>query len=415
VRNPIRLRLLFGIPVLVMGLTSCSAAGEVGARTESSAPLRTVATTDPPATTPPDPAVPTPAPSPATTSDLTVRFLDVGQGDATLLTTGDTTILVDVGRHDRSDVVDALRHHGVDDIDLVAVTHPHADHIGQLDQVIAAVGVGEVWMSGTTATTATYARAMDAVERGGVGYEEPRTGDMATFGSLGVEVLHPSGSTGDAHDDMLALRITHGSNSFLFTGDAEGPVESALTSTGNVGATVYQVGHHGSATSTTAAFLADVNPQVAIYSAGAGNSYGHPHPDVLGRLRAAGVEVYGTDTHGTVTVTSDGTIIAVATSGGSASASRPAAVAVPTGQAPAATAPAASGAPVASSAGCAAGQVDINRAPASELVRIIHIGPERADAIVSARPFAGVGDLDRLDGIGPARLADILTEGSACV
>jgi competence protein ComEC len=329
-----------------------------------------------------------------------VHFLDVGQGDATLFVTDDASLLVDTGRHDRDDVVEELRHLGVDRIDMVAITHPHADHIGQLDRVIATVAVGEVWMSGSVATTATFSRAMDAVESRDIGYEEPRAGDSATFGSLHVEVLHPSELVDDIHGDTLVLRVTHGAMRFLFTGDAEGPVESTVTSTADVRAEVYQVGHHGSTTSSTPDFLEAVDPVVAVYSAGSGNPYGHPDPGVLSRLADMGVQVYGTDTHGTVTITSDGRSIEVATG------------AAPT-RAPPNDPPQVAAA--SNPTGCGVGQVDINHASETELTRIVHIGSARAADIVRLRTFAAVDDLRRVRGISAARVVDITREGLACV
>jgi competence protein ComEC len=110
------------------------------------------------------------------------RPLDVGQGDATLLTHADATILIDTGRHHASDVVAYLRSLGVDSTNLVVITHPHADHIRQFDQVIDAVPVDEVWWSGSTTTSQTFERAVAALDRSDADYEEPRAGDVTTVG-----------------------------------------------------------------------------------------------------------------------------------------------------------------------------------------------------------------------------------------
>ncbi|MCC5950675.1 MAG: MBL fold metallo-hydrolase [Acidimicrobiia bacterium] len=247
--------------------------------------------------------------------ELTVYFLDVGQGDATLLRAPDATVLIDAGRHDRSDVVDHLEDLGVTHIDVVVGTHPHADHIGQVADVLSTFEVNEVWMSGTPHTTQTFERTLDAIEDTGVAYEEPRAGDRTDVGSLSVTVLHPTVLTGNLHADSLVLRIDYGDVSFLFTGDAEGPTEADLvvSSAADLDVDVYQVGHHGSATSTTSAFLRAMSPSVAVYSAGAGNSYGHPHDVVVERLLDADVALYGTDVHGTVTVRTDGVTWSVTT------------------------------------------------------------------------------------------------------
>ncbi|MDP9071338.1 MAG: MBL fold metallo-hydrolase, partial [Actinomycetota bacterium] len=134
----------------------------------------------------------TPAPPPAPPAgELAVHFLDVGQGDATVVVAPDATMLIDTGRQDGGDVVAALQDLGVSRIDVVAITHPHADHIGQLDDVLGAVDVDEVWMSGTVSTSQTFEEAISAVEASDAAYEEPRAGAHTTVGSLAVDVVHP--------------------------------------------------------------------------------------------------------------------------------------------------------------------------------------------------------------------------------
>ncbi len=246
-------------------------------------------------------------PGPAPLQGLAVSFLDVGQGDATLLQGPDFTILIDAGRHDRDDVVPHLRRRGVRALDLVIVTHPHADHIGQLPAVLDAFKVREVWMSGDVHTSQSYERALDALLASGAGYHEPRAGEVHQVGSLRIEVVNPAELTGDLHEGSVAVRAVFGEVAFLFTGDAEAHTEAAMISRGHeLRAHVLQLGHHGSQTSSSSAFLEAVAPELAVYSAGEGNPYGHPHPEALARLRSLGVTVLGTDVRGTITVTTDG-------------------------------------------------------------------------------------------------------------
>lgn len=241
---------------------------------------------------------------------LEVHLLDVGQGDATLLIHPDVTVLIDTGRFDRDDVVRLLRARGVERIDLLVITHPHADHIGQFDRVMAAFDVDEVWWSGATTTTRTFERALVALETSDARYEEPRAGASVRLGPLDIDVLAPGAGDrlSDLNDSSIALRISFGTFAFVVTGDAESGSESRMLArvADRLPAQVLRLGHHGSRTSTTAAFLAAVAPEVAVYSAGASNRYGHPHEETVTRVTSAGVRLLGTDVNGTVTVVTDG-------------------------------------------------------------------------------------------------------------
>lgn len=255
------------------------------------------------------------APSPPD-GQLAVHFIDVGQGDATLLVAPDATVLVDAGRHTDTDVVDYLERQQVTTIDVVAITHPHADHIGQFAAVLEQFDVAEVWWSPATHTTDTFASAVTALETSDAAFEEPAASDTADVGTLRFEFVNPpaGGTDGDLHDNGLAFRVVYGDVAFLFTGDAEeGTEQRMLAADADLAAVVYQVGHHGSATSSSQAFLDVVSPEVAVYSAGRENRYGHPHTEALDRLGDAGVEVYGTDLHGTVVVRTGGTDVRVDT------------------------------------------------------------------------------------------------------
>ncbi|MBL7125578.1 MAG: MBL fold metallo-hydrolase [Dehalococcoidales bacterium] len=293
--------------IVILGFAFGCASGYTPAPGPDTSPATTESPTVPatsPATVSPSES---PSPSPLQQGELKVHFIDMGQGDATLLQGPDFTILIDAGRHDRSDVVPYLKSAGVKTIDLLIGTHPHADHIGQFSQVIEAFPVGEVWLSGDTTTTRTFERAIDAIEASDAGYHEPRAGETFNFGSARIEVLNPARLTGNLHEGSISVRIVYGSFTMLFTGDAEAETETAiLVRQGGVNALILQLGHHGSSTSSSAEFLKAVNPEIAVYSAAEGNSYGHPHEVVLDRLRQMGVQIYGTDVNGTIMVITDG-------------------------------------------------------------------------------------------------------------
>lgn len=329
---------------------------------------------------------------------LVVHFIDVGQGDATLIQGPQVAILIDAGRHDRNDVVPYLKQQGVTRLDLVIITHPHADHLGQLPQVMRAFEVQEVWMSGEAHPTRSFERALDAVLESEAGYHEPRAGESLELGPIRLQVLNPEALTGDLHEGSLSVRIVHDQVAFVFTGDAEAHTEEAMLRRGwPVQAAVLHLGHHGSRTSSSPAFVEAVAPRIAVYSAGQGNSYGHPHPEVIQRLRAMGIDVYGTDVHGTIRIVSDGKEFQV----------------LPSRPLPPVTG--ATGSNGERLVGCEPGQLDVNTAAEEELLRIVHIGPARARAIVAMRPLADLGQLAEIRGIGPARFQDILSQGLACV
>ncbi len=216
-------------------------------------------------------------------------------------------MLIDTGRHDSDAIFNHLEEHGVETIDLLILTHPHSDHIGNADLIVQQYEPAEVWMDGNEATSQTFERLIDALLEADAEYVEPRAGEAYDYGSIQLDIIHPAELTGNLNNDSLSLIVTYGEVSFLFTGDAEERSEQTMTELGiDLQVDIYQVGHHGSSTSNSEIFLDAIQPQVAIYSAGENNSYGHPHVEVLERLEQRNIEVFGTEQHGTVTLVTDG-------------------------------------------------------------------------------------------------------------
>jgi beta-lactamase superfamily II metal-dependent hydrolase len=252
---------------------------------------------------------------PTPSGPLMVHFIDVGQGDAILVQApGGEMGLIDGGEAD-SGVVKYLQSLGITHLNLVIATHPHSDHIGGLVQVLNTIPVDRVITNGAMHTTLTYERFLDAIMSSQAEYIEAKRGDMISLGDLNFNVLSPIDNTDqDLNDGSLVLKLIYGQVSFLFTGDAQTTAEENMLADGlNVRASILKVAHHGSRTGSPLSFLNAVQPEVAIYSAGAGNDYGHPHPETIDGLKSVGAELFGTDINGTIIVTTDGILYSITT------------------------------------------------------------------------------------------------------
>lgn len=243
--------------------------------------------------------------------ELQVHFIDVGQGDATLIFQEDHAMLIDAGDNGCGwQVVDYLDYLGIEQLDYVIGTHPDSDHIGGLDTVIENISCDMVMMPDLEKDTKTYESVADALKAQGKESVSPKPGEEYSLGTAVFTVLAPLDSYSGANDNSIAIRLVHGENSFLFTGDAEEASEEDMMDSGRaLSSDVYKVAHHGSATANTESFLWEVNPTYAVISCGEGNSYGHPHSEVLNRLRSMGVKVFRTDEQGTIVAVSDGSEI----------------------------------------------------------------------------------------------------------
>lgn len=354
-------------------------------------------------------------------NELHVHFIDAGQADATLLQYSDDendyTILFDAGDWRGNEVTAYLTKQNVASIDLVIISHPDADHIGQLEQVMNVFSVGEVWMSGNESSTQTFLRAAEAVLESDADYYEPRAGETFDIGPMSLEVIYPDSISGKSNEESIAALFTYGSVKLLFTGDADVNAESWMQSSFNVDADILHLGHHGSSTSNSPAFIEAVSPSIAVYSAGSGNSYNHPDEAVVSNIKNSGIELYGTDVNGNIILTSDGETFEVKTESdgtpGHAAKSKQSQKGSETANSD--TAAQAENDSGLTDRAAQSGCIDINSASSDDVQQIIHIGPERAADLIELRPFASVADLTRINGIGPARIADIKTEGKACV
>jgi competence protein ComEC len=241
--------------------------------------------------------------------DFQVHFLDVGQGDSILVLFPDgKNMLVDGGKREMGDtVVKYLKEQGVNSIDLVVSTHPDADHLGGLIDVLEKMPVKAILDSGKTHTTIVYSDYLRLIKEKGIGVSIAKEGQVLNLDKrVKVEVLNSGDINEDLNEASIVLKLSMGTIDFLLTGDAGTKEETHMYQTYNVEAEVLKAGHHGSNTSTSALFLDEVKPKVAILSYGLNNSYGHPHKEVVDRLLQWGTTIFSTAQSGTILVKTNG-------------------------------------------------------------------------------------------------------------
>lgn len=245
----------------------------------------------------------------ANTKQLEVHFINVGQGDATLIKApGGKTMLVDGGPNSAGDdVVAYLKAKGIKSLDYVVATHPDADHIGGLIDVLKSIPVKNFIDSGKAHTTDTYFEMLTLIDKKNIKYHVPTTGKTYQLDpKMKLDVLYANENASDNNDASIVLKVTYNKVSFLLMGDASVEIEDALMATKDVTATVLKAGHHGSNTSSSAKFISKVKPKVGILSYGKNNSYGHPHAAIPSRLKNVGAKVYETAKHCNIIVKTDG-------------------------------------------------------------------------------------------------------------
>jgi len=251
-----------------------------------------------------------------------VSFVDVGQGDATIIQAGTHSMLIDAGTNASTiTLVNNIKADGINNFDVVVGTHPHEDHLGGMDAVLNQFGTGTFYMPAVSSDTKTFEDVLQAAHRKGLAVSTPVPGSSFTLGTATCTILAPnSQSYSDVNSYSIVLRVAYGQSTFLFTGDAQTDSEKEMLAKGyNLKADVLKVGHHGSGTSTSPEFLKAVSPAYAVIMVGAGNDYGHPHQVTLNKLNSAGVKVYRTDLNGNITFNSDGQKLSVKTAKSTAS------------------------------------------------------------------------------------------------
>ena len=245
----------------------------------------------------------------ASEKDFAVYYVDVGQGDAAVVVCDGKTLVIDGGTDEGGDALCSYMRNTLktEQVDFMIATHPHADHIGGLSDVLREYTVKKLYSPVDVYDSRTFERMAQYAAAQNLGITVAQAGQSFSLGRAKVEFLAPLGIYDDINDISLVAKVTFGETTFLFTGDAERLSEADMVDSGeDLSATVLKVGHHGSNTSSSYVFLRQVMPRYAVISCGTGNSYGHPHEEVLSRLRDINAMVYRTDRNGTIVCRSDG-------------------------------------------------------------------------------------------------------------
>lgn len=246
---------------------------------------------------------------------LSVHFIDVGQGDSAFIWCGGETMMIDGGPNDSGGKAEQyVAAYGIKTLKYIVPTHPDEDHVGGLTDVVQKLTVQNAIMTDATANTHTFEKLLTTIRNRHVKVLRAKVGDRYTLGGASFVIKGPVKEYSDTNDMSIVLKLQYGNRSFLFTGDAPTTAEADMLATGeDLSADVLKVGHHGSKTATSPAFLKAVSPRYGIISVGKDNTYGLPNQAVLNRLQAAGVQLLRTDKQGTIVIQTDGSSLTVKT------------------------------------------------------------------------------------------------------
>lgn len=244
-----------------------------------------------------------------TSTTLQAHFIDIGQGDATLITCDGHAMLIDAGGNSTGTALQYyLDKQGITSLDYIIGTHPDEDHIGGMDVIITKLDCGTVMLPDCEKDTTSYRDVMDAIAYRAYEITRPVVGDTYALGGAEFTIIAPNQTAyQDSNNMSIGLVLTHGESSFLFTGDAEGLAEEDILNNGmEIDADVLHVAHHGNGKGSTPDFVEAVSPDYAVISCERGNPYGHPHSRTLHTLQENNVELFRTDVQGNIIAYSDG-------------------------------------------------------------------------------------------------------------
>ena len=248
-------------------------------------------------------------------SGMEITYLDVGNADCEIILMEDgTNIVIDAGTKDQSgNIIRALKRKGIRKIDYLIATHPHADHIGGMEDIIDSAEIGTVVFPSVVHTSKTYENLLKKIKEKEIPAVKAESGVVLhETDRCKIQLVAPKKDEKyeSLNNYSAVLHIAYGNTTFLFAGDAEKLSENEMLNY-EIRSDVLKVGHHGSRTSSSEKFIAKVNPRIAVISCGKDNEYGHPHQETLEILKNA--EVYRTDKNGDIIIHADGTNLTVAT------------------------------------------------------------------------------------------------------
>lgn len=240
--------------------------------------------------------------------EMEVHFLDVDQGLCILVKLGDEVLIYDGGERDTSSqVVAYVKDLGITEIDYMISSHYDSDHVSGLIGCLNAFDVKNVIGSNYEHNSKLYGSFIDAVKAEGLEMQYPEVGTEYSFGEAVITILSPEEISKDSNANSVAIKLTYGESDFIFTGDADYGSERDMVASGiDIDCEVLSVGHHGSASSSSSIFLENTTPEYVVISCGKGNSYGHPHEEVMELLENMEIDVFRNDVQGTVVATTDG-------------------------------------------------------------------------------------------------------------
>lgn len=243
-------------------------------------------------------------------TNVTIKFIDVGQGEAILIALPEKTMLIDAGPTGSAPkIAQVLQELGRDKIDYLVATHPDEDHIDGMADIISSTQIGTIYAPNKTNNTATYRKFLAAIQNNNLQITLAEAGTIIDqTDAYKLEILWPTKDANfpDTNDYSIIIKLTVGTKTFLFTGDAP---TSAILDANPDHIDVLKLSHHGSRTGTNEQLVRSLSPTYAVLSYALDNSYGHPMQSVLNALHKHSVEVWGTGANGTITITCDGTTI----------------------------------------------------------------------------------------------------------